>query len=351
MPNPVQLDRSLISDPSLSPVADKVERGERLSDADGVALFASSDLIAIGHMADRVNLAKNGTRVTFAANQHINPTNICTLRKTCVFCSYARLPKEEGAYRYTMEQVYAEAETANSTLTREFHIVGGLDMKAGLAYYSEMFRGLKARHPHVVGPLTANQFACPASKFSIVQPRLDLDVRFGEAFEALSAFRGVSIAAVNGYAMGGGLECVLACDLRIAEEQAQLALPEATVGLLPGGTGTQALPWLVGEGWAKRMILLGERVDANTALRIGLVEEIVPSGQALAQATQMAQRVGNQSPDSVLACKQLIHAARNGVPRAAALALEREHFIDLFNGPNQREGVNAFLEKRKAVWK
>ena len=160
MPNPVQLDRSLISDPSLSPVADKVERGERLSDADGVALFASSDLIAIGHMADRVNLAKNGTMVTFAANHHINPTNICTLRKTCVFCSYARLPKEEGAYRYTMEQIWAEAATANSTLTREFHIVGGLDMKAGLAYYSEMFRGLKERHPQVhIKGLTAVEIA------------------------------------------------------------------------------------------------------------------------------------------------------------------------------------------------
>ncbi|HEY4305888.1 MAG TPA: CofH family radical SAM protein [Gemmatimonadaceae bacterium] len=161
MPNPaVQLDRALICDPSLAPVADKVERGERLSDADGVALFSSSDLIAIGHMADRVNLAKNGTRVTFAANHHINPTNICTLRKTCVFCSYARLPKEEGAYRYTMEQVWAEAATANSTLTREFHIVGGLDMKAGLAYYSEMFRGLKERHPQVhIKGLTAVEIA------------------------------------------------------------------------------------------------------------------------------------------------------------------------------------------------
>jgi aminodeoxyfutalosine synthase len=160
VPISVQLDRSLISDPSLSPVADKVERGERLSDADGVALFSSSDLLAIGHMADRVNLAKNGTRVTFAANHHINPTNICTLRKTCVFCSYARLPKEEGAYRYTMEQIWAEAATANSTMTREFHIVGGLDMKAGLAYYSEMFRGLKERHPQVhIKGLTAVEIA------------------------------------------------------------------------------------------------------------------------------------------------------------------------------------------------
>ena len=160
MPAPVPLDRRLISDPALRPVADKVEHGERLSASDGVALFASPDLIGIGHMADAVNRAKNGLRVTFAANQHINPTNICTLRKTCVFCSYARLPKEEGAYRYTMEQVFAEAATANSTLTREFHIVGGLDMKAGLAYYTEMFRGLKQRHPQVhIKALTAVEIA------------------------------------------------------------------------------------------------------------------------------------------------------------------------------------------------
>jgi len=160
MPEPVALDHSLISDPSLAPIANKVERGERLSPEDGVALFESSDLVGIGHMADAVNRAKHGNRVTFAANQHINPTNVCILRKTCVFCSYARLPKEEGAYRYTMDQVWAEAETANSTVTREFHIVGGLDMKAGLAYYTEMFRGLKQRYPHVhIKALTAVEVA------------------------------------------------------------------------------------------------------------------------------------------------------------------------------------------------
>ena len=160
MPVAAPLDRSLISDSALGPIADKVERGQRLSDADGVALFASGDLLGIGHMADAVNRAKHGNRVTFAANHHINPTNICILRKTCVFCSYARLPKEEGAYRYTMEQVYAEAATSNSTLTREFHIVGGLDMKAGLAYYEEMFRGLKERFPHVhIKALTAVEVA------------------------------------------------------------------------------------------------------------------------------------------------------------------------------------------------
>jgi aminodeoxyfutalosine synthase len=166
----VQLDRKLISDPTLTPLADKIERGERLSQADGVTLFRSSDLLGIGHMANAVNFAKHGDRVTFAANHHINPTNICTLRKTCVFCSYARLPKEEGAYRYTMEQVYAEAATANSTMTREFHIVGGLDMKAGLDYYTEMFRGLKERFPQVhIKALTAVEIAHVAriSKLSV----------------------------------------------------------------------------------------------------------------------------------------------------------------------------------------
>ena len=179
---------------------------------------------------------------------------------------------------------------------------------------------------------------------------LDMIQAFGAAFEVLADSRLVTIAAINGYAMGGGLECALATDIRVAEQHAQMALPEAGVGLLPGGTGTQTLPWLVGEGWAKRMILLGERVDAATALRIGLVEEVVDSGQALDKALALAQRVGAQSPDSVKACKGLIHTARNGVPRAAALSQERERFMDLFNGPNQREGVNAFLEKRKAAW-
>ena len=160
MPVSVVLARGLISDRRLLPLADKVERGERLTADDGVALFRSPDIIGVGAMADAVNRAKHGDRVLFAANQHINPTNVCILRKTCVFCSYARLPKEEGAYRYTLDQVLAEAAEANSTLTREFHIVGGLDMKAGLAYYADMFRALKERFPHVhIKALTAVEIA------------------------------------------------------------------------------------------------------------------------------------------------------------------------------------------------
>ena len=88
---------------------------------------------------------------------------------------------------------------------------------------------------------------------------------FGKAFEALARFHGVSIAAINGYAMGGGLEVALACDIRIAEQQALLGLPEASVGLLPCAGGTQRLTELVGPGWAKRMILCGEKVSASLA--------------------------------------------------------------------------------------
>ncbi|HLX23980.1 MAG TPA: enoyl-CoA hydratase [Usitatibacter sp.] len=179
----------------------------------------------------------------------------------------------------------------------------------------------------------------------------DFIARFGAAFEALQNSRFVTIAAMNGYAMGGGLECAISCDIRIAESHAQMALPEPAVGLLPAGCGTQMLPWLVGEGWAKRMILTNERVDAATALRIGLVQEVVDKGTSVAAATALADRVATLSPRAVEYCKGLIHNARNGIPKHAGLALERERFVDLFDHRDTAEGVNAFLGKRKPEWK
>jgi len=147
--------------------------------------------------------------------------------------------------------------------------------------------------------------------------------RFGAAFEALMSSRFVTIAAINGYAMGGGLECALSCDIRIAESHAQMAMPEPAVGLLPAGCGTQMLPWLVGEGWAKRIILTNERVSAETALRIGLVQEVVEKGKSLAAATALAERVATLSPRAVEFCKDLIHNARNGMAKRDGLERER----------------------------
>jgi len=147
-------------DPALIPITEKVQRGERLTRQDGLALFTSSDLLTLGRLADQANGAKNGDRVYFAANQHINPTNVCVLRNTCVFCSFARMPQEQGNYTRSLDEVFAEADAAHDNPTREFHIVGGLHPKLRLAYYLDMFRGLKQRHPGVhIKALTAVEVA------------------------------------------------------------------------------------------------------------------------------------------------------------------------------------------------
>ncbi|MBL0709516.1 MAG: enoyl-CoA hydratase [Colwellia sp.] len=177
----------------------------------------------------------------------------------------------------------------------------------------------------------------------------DMSDVFGQAFETLANFQGVSIAALNGYAMGGGLEVALACDIRISEQQAIMALPEASVGLLPCAGGTQNLALLIGEGWTKRMILCGERVDAERALQIGLVEEIVATGEGRAAAISLATKVAKQSPVAVSACKSLIQKNRT-MPISQALPQERQAFVDLFDSLDQEEGVQAFLNKRKPVW-
>ena len=170
---------------------------------------------------------------------------------------------------------------------------------------------------------------------------------FSKAFEALSRFRGVSIAAINGFAMGGGLECALACDIRVAEEKAILALPEPKVGLLPCGGGTQILPRLVGEGWAKRIILIGEQIKPDQALKIGLIEEKVEDGKSLETAMSIASSVANQSPSSISQCKALIHKARLS---SEPYKEELKPFVKLFDTKDQKEGVEAFLDKRKPNW-
>jgi len=149
-----------IADHAVRGIAERIAEGRRLEGRDAAVLYRTADLTGLGLLADAVNRARHGDVVTFASNQHINPTNICTLRTTCVFCGYARLPKEAGAYRYTLDQVLEEARTGNQGMTKEFHIVGGLDMKAGLEYYTTMFRALKTELPHVhIKALTAVEIA------------------------------------------------------------------------------------------------------------------------------------------------------------------------------------------------
>ncbi|MBK6421842.1 MAG: aminofutalosine synthase MqnE [Gemmatimonadetes bacterium] len=157
---PSTLDPSRLADPALRPIADKVLDARRLDAADARVLYATTDLLGLGRIADFANQRRNGDRVYFSANQHLNPTNVCILRNTCVFCSFARMPKEAGAYTRTLDEVYAEAEQARGTPTSEFHIVGGLHPKLRLSYYTDMLRGLKERFPHIhIKALTAVEIA------------------------------------------------------------------------------------------------------------------------------------------------------------------------------------------------
>ena len=149
-----------LHDDGLRPVVEKLAAGGRLDVDDATRLFESRDLLAVGALADAKNREKNGDRVFFSSNQHINPTNVCILRNTCVFCSFARMPKEEGAYTRTLEEVLAEAARAKSAPTREFHIVGGLHPKLRLSYYTDIIRALREAYPGVhVKALTAVEIA------------------------------------------------------------------------------------------------------------------------------------------------------------------------------------------------
>jgi aminodeoxyfutalosine synthase len=155
-----KLEPGQLQDPALRPIAEKVLSGHRLAGADAAALYATNDLLGLGAMADFANRRQNGDRVFFSANQHINPTNVCILRNTCTFCSFARMPKEEGAYTRSLDEVFAEAAQAAGAPTREFHIVGGLHPKLRLEYYTAMLRGLRERHPGVhIKALTAVEIA------------------------------------------------------------------------------------------------------------------------------------------------------------------------------------------------
>lgn len=147
-------------DPRLFPILDKVLDGQRLTKEDAITLFETSDLLAVGAMADWSNRQKNGDRVFFVANQHLNPTNVCILRATCTFCSFARTPKEDGAYTMTLEEALAEADVVREVPVREFHIVGGLHPKLRVSYYEDLLRALKERYPGVeIKALTAVEIA------------------------------------------------------------------------------------------------------------------------------------------------------------------------------------------------
>ncbi len=199
-----------LRDTRLEPIAAKVDAGERLTRDDGLTLFDTSDLIGLGALADLANRRRNRDRVFFSANQHINPTNVCVLRHVCVFCSFARTPREDGAYTRTVDEVFAEAETAREAPTKEFHIVGGLHPKLDLSYYEELIRGLRERHPGVhIKALTAVEIAHLARivKLSI-----------GEVLERLKDAGLTSLPGGGAEVFGSAVRSTIADRKLVAEE-------------------------------------------------------------------------------------------------------------------------------------
>jgi enoyl-CoA hydratase len=167
---------------------------------------------------------------------------------------------------------------------------------------------------------------------------------------AIESHDAVSIAAVNGYALGGGCELALACDLRIAASNAVFGLPEPTLGIIPGAGGTQRLPRIVGLGRAKEMILTGARWDAARALEAGLVGRVVPLGELMPAARTLAAQILALGPLAVKLAKAALNASSQ-MPLSAGLVFESTAQAITFASEDKTEGTTAFLEKRKPVFR
>jgi enoyl-CoA hydratase len=163
---------------------------------------------------------------------------------------------------------------------------------------------------------------------------------------AVESHDAVSIAAVNGYALGGGCELALACDLRIAAEHAVFGQPETGIGIIPGAGGTQRLPRVVGLGRAKELILTGARWDARQALAYGLVSQVVPAAELAKAARDIAERVLAQGPLAIRLAKRALNASAQ-MPLGAGLLYESTAQAITFESRDKEEGTTAFLEKRK----
>jgi len=159
-----------------------------------------------------------------------------------------------------------------------------------------------------------------------------------------------TIAAINGYALAGGLEIALACDLRIASENAQMGLPEVTLGILPAGGGTQRLPRLIGKARAKELIFTGRRIGAAEAERLGLVNKTVPPEMLMKEVLELAQTIKTNAPLAVSGAKQAINAGYE-TDIQTGFVLERQIQYALYTTRDWQEGLAAFNENRKPVYK
>ena len=166
---------------------------------------------------------------------------------------------------------------------------------------------------------------------------------FQDVFNRLENLPQITIAAINGYALGGGCELAMACDLRVCASDSQLGQPEILLGVIPGAGGTQRLPRLVGVGRAKELIYTGRFVAAEEALQIGLVNEVVEPDRVYPRALEIAETFANGPPIALMAAKQVIQSGID-IDKATGILLERQAFASLFATEDQKIGMESFIE-------
>jgi enoyl-CoA hydratase len=171
-----------------------------------------------------------------------------------------------------------------------------------------------------------------------------------EVFTRIENLDKPGIAAVNGFALGGGCELAMACDIRVASDKAKFGQPEVNLGIIPGYGGTQRLPRLVGKGAAKYLIFTGEMISAEEAFRIGLADKVVPAEELMDSVIALAKVIMSKAPISIKMAK---HAINNGlnVDLKSGIAYEAEAYTTTFSTEDRVEGMSAFLEKRQAEFK
>lgn len=169
-------------------------------------------------------------------------------------------------------------------------------------------------------------------------------------FEAVETLPKPVIAAINGFCLGGGNELAMACDIRIASDKARFGQPEVNLGILPGGGGTQRLPRLVGTGNALRLLFTGDIIPADQALRMGLVDEVVPAAELMNHVFELARKIATRSPVALQLIKEAVRASQR-TPLDEGLRVETTLFGLAFSSDDKAEGVQAFLDKRPAEFK
>lgn len=175
-------------------------------------------------------------------------------------------------------------------------------------------------------------------------------ISFNPVFSKLEKLSIPTIAAIDGYALGGGLEFALACDIRIASERAKLGFPEINLGIMPGAGGTIRAPRLLGEAMAKELIFTGKQIDAKEAERIGLINHACAAEEFMDYVNKLAQTIAKKAPIAMKIAKETIHQGLTFNSVEDGIALEADVWGNLFETEDQKEGMRAFAEKRKPVY-